>query len=125
MHTRETENARCSGPESNRPLPARLAKSLQPEIRLALMHGARRRILRTLDQDPPPRTIQDLHKTLPGLSISSINYHVLVLGKCDCLTVSLVNATPRSCTRRLASNAADDSKLVEVLRATEALDDVR
>lgn len=125
MHKRETGNAKRPGRESNRPLPAQLAKSLRPEIRQALTNGARRRLLRMLDQDPRPRTIQDFRKAFPGLSLSRLHYHVLVLGRCDCLTVSRVGATPRSCTFLLASNVADDPQVAAALRATEALDDVR
>ena len=124
MHPRRTDKAACSA-ESNRPLPVHLAKSLKPETRQALMHWVRRRILRMLNQSPTPRTIQDLQKTFPGLSLSSVNYHVLVLDECGSLTVSRVNATPGSPIRLLASNAADDPRLVAVLRATVLLDDVR
>jgi hypothetical protein len=125
MHPRRTNNATRSGSDSNQPLPTQLAKSLKPETRQALMHGVRRRILRMFNQDPTPRTTQDLLKTFPGLSLSSVNYHVLVLGECGSLMASRVRATPGSFTRLLTSNAADDPQLVAVLRATESLDDVR
>jgi len=89
------------------------------------MHGVRRRILRMFNQDPTPRTAQDLLKTLPGLSPNSLNYHVIVLGECGSLTVSRVKATPGRFTRLLASNVAEDPQLVAVLRATESLDEGR
>jgi DNA-binding transcriptional ArsR family regulator len=123
MHPKRIEKR--SSPESNRPLPVQLAKSLEPEARQALMHGVRRRILRMLNQDPTPRTTQDLLETFPGLSLSSVTYHVLVLGECGSLTVSRGKAIPGSFTRLLSSNVVDDPQLVAVLRATESLDDVR
>lgn len=125
MHPRRTDNATRSGPESNRPLPAHLAKSLSPEARQALMHGVRRRILRMFNQDATPRTTQGLLKTFPELSLSSVNYHVLVLDECGSLAVSRAKATPGSFTRLLTSNVAEDPQLVAILRATESLDDVR
>lgn len=125
MHSRRTDNARRSGPESNQPLPVGLAEGLDPESRLALMHGVRRRILRTFNQDPAPRTTLDLLATLPGLSLSSVNYHVLVLGECGSLTVSKVKVAPESFIRLLRPNIADDPQLAAVLRATESLDDAR
>lgn len=125
MHSRRTDNARHSGRESNQPLPAGLAEGLDPESRLALMHGVRRRILRTFDQDPAPRTTLDLLATLPGLSLSSVNYHALVLGDCGSLTVSKVEVVPESFIRLLRPNIGDDPRLAAVLRATESLDDAR
>lgn len=103
MHPRKNDNAEGSG-EVNRPLPTQLAASLRPEARQALMHGVRRRILRILNQDSVPQTTQDLVKAFPGLSLSSVNYHVLVLEKCGNL---------------------DDPQLVAALRVTESLDDGR
>jgi hypothetical protein len=76
-------------------------------------------------QDPTPRTPQDLLKAFPGLNLSSVNYHVLVLDECGSLTVSRVKATAGSLIHLLTSNVADDPQLVAVLRATESLDDVR
>jgi DNA-binding transcriptional ArsR family regulator len=125
MRPKRTENTKGSRPEFNRPLPVQLAKSLKPETRQALMHGVRRRILRMLNQEPIPRTIQELIKGFPGLSLSSVNYHVLVLDECGSLTASRGKATPGSVARLLISNVADDPQLVAVLRATESLDDVR
>lgn len=125
MPPRRTDNAKRSGPEFNRPLPVQLAKSLKPESRLALTHGVRRRILRMLNQDPTPRTTRDLLKTFPGLSLSSVNYHVLVLDECGSLEVSRGKTTPGSFTRLVTSNVAEDPQLVAVLRATESLDDGR
>jgi DNA-binding transcriptional ArsR family regulator len=89
----------------------------------ALMHGVRRGILRMLNQGPIPRTTQDLLETFPGLSLSSVNYHVLVLDECGSLTVSRGKAAPGGFTRLLISNVADDPQLVAVLRMTESLDD--
>jgi len=114
-----------SGPDSNRPLPAPLAKGLKAETCHALMHGVRRRILRMFNQDPTPRTPQELLKKFPGLSLSSVNYHVLVLDECGSLTVSRVKTTPGSFARMFTSNVADDPQLAAVLRATESLDDDR
>jgi hypothetical protein len=125
MHTRRTENARRSGSEINRQLPTQLAASLAPETRLALMHGVRRRILRMLNQDSTPQATHDLVRKFPGLSLSSFNYHVLVLDQCGSLTASRGKKTPGGFARLLISNVADDPQLVAALRATESLDDVR
>lgn len=125
MHTRETENTARTGPEASWPLPVQLAKSLKPATRQALMHGVRRRILRMLNQDPTPQATRDLFRTFPGLSLSSVNYHVFVLAECRSLTISRGMATPGSFIRLLTSNVAEDPQLVAVLRATESLDDVR
>jgi len=124
MQPRKSDNSTRSG-ESNRPLPAQLAQGLEPQTRLALMHGLRRRILRTLNQDRTPRSTQDLRTTFPRSSLSSVSYHVFVLGECGILTVSRVKAAPGSFTHLLTSNVAEDPQLVAVLRATESLDDVR
>jgi hypothetical protein len=94
MMPKRTDNATRSGGALNRPLPVQLAKALKPEMQRPLMHGVRRRILRTFNQDPTPRTTKDLQKTFPNLSFSSVNYHVLVLDECGCLAVSRVKATP-------------------------------
>jgi DNA-binding transcriptional ArsR family regulator len=125
MHPKRTDNGMRSGPELNRPLPMQLAKALKPETRQALMHGVRRRILRMLNQDPIPRTARDLLKTFPDLSLSSLNYHILVLDECGILTVSRAKATQGSFARVFTANVADDAQLLAALQATESLDDAR
>jgi hypothetical protein len=125
MPTGRTNNATHSGSRTNRPLPELLAASLAPESRLALMHGVRRRILRMLNQAPTPQATADLVGKFPGLSLSSFNYHVLVLDQCGILTASRGKATPGGFVRLLISNVVEDPQLVAVLRATESLDDVR
>lgn len=124
MHPKKIDETTNSG-TGNQPLPGQFARSLKPESRQALMHGVRRRILRMLNQDPTPRTTQDLLKTFPELSLSSVNYHVLVLDQCGSLTISRVRSTVGSFTRVVTSNVADDPQFEVVLRATESMDDVR
>jgi DNA-binding transcriptional ArsR family regulator len=127
MRSKRTDNPTHSrsGSELNQPLPAQLATKLKPKTRQALMHGARRQILRTLHRDPTPRTTKDFLGTFPGLSLSSVNYHLLVLNESGSLSASKVNTTDGNFSRLLISNVADDPEFATALRATESLDDVR
>ena len=125
MHSRRTDSAACPSAEFNRPLPAQLANSLKPEIGKALMHGARRCILRILNQDAAPQSTRDLQKAFPRLSLSGLNYHVLVLADCGTVSLPHEKGPLGSSTRLVSSNVADDPQLVAVLRATNSLDNAR
>jgi hypothetical protein len=78
-----------------------------------------------VNQDPSPRTAQDLAKRFPGLSSASLNYHAHVLEECGSLTISRGKLAAGGFTHLLVSSVADDPQLVAVLRATESLDEVR
>jgi DNA-binding transcriptional ArsR family regulator len=120
----QPRNAERPGYGANRPLPTQLARSLGPRAQRALMHGTRRGILRILNQDPTPRTTQDLMSTSSGVSLSTVTYHVLVLSDCGSLRVSSVKQAGGTFTRSFVSNVVDDAQIVAVLKATEQMDDV-
>jgi hypothetical protein len=89
------------------------------------MHGTRRRILRVFGEDPTPRTTKELLPTFPGVSLSTIVYHVLVLEDCGSLSVSHVAQDAGALHRSFVSTVADNVEIVAVLQATESLDDAR
>jgi DNA-binding transcriptional ArsR family regulator len=107
------------------PLPMQLARSLEPKAKHALMHGVRRRILRALSEDPSPRTTADILATIPGGTLSTVHYHVLVLQDCGSLAVSHVKQVRGTVVRSFVSNVADNAQYIAILRATARLDDAR
>lgn len=125
MRARPTHNAPMQSGDASPPLPAQLARSLGPEAKHALMHPMRRRLLRVLNEDLTPRTALDLRTTFPGVSLSVINYHLLVLEDCESLTVSRLGQTRGTFARSFVSNVTDNAQYVVVLRATELSDDAR
>ena len=86
------------------------------------MHGMRRRILRALSEGPAPSTLDDLLTIFPGVGLSTVYYHVLVLE--DCGSLARLGQDSGTSTRLLVSNVTDDAQYVLVLRATEELDEV-
>jgi hypothetical protein len=124
MQPRQKRHVELSSGEANRPLPTQLARTLEPKIRHALMHGTRRRILRTLSRDATPHTTRDLLAFFPGVRLPTITYHVLVLGDCGSLAVSQIEPIRGTIVRSFVSHVTDDARYVAVLRATEQLDDV-
>jgi len=113
-----------AGREVHHLLPPQLAGSLGPRVRRALIHGMRRRILRTLNQDRSARTLQELASVFPKASLSTVSYHVLVLSGCGVVTVSDAEGAERTLTRSFVSTVADSVQITAVLEATERLDDV-
>jgi DNA-binding transcriptional ArsR family regulator len=124
MQPRQEHNVQLPSNDASRPLPMQLAQSLEPKTKHALMHGMRRRILRALSEDPTPRTSKDLLTTFPGVSLSTVSYHVLVLTDYGSLAVSHVEQVHGTVVRSFVSNVADNAQYIAVLRATEQLDDV-
>ncbi len=111
--------------EVHHPLPPQLAESLGPGVRRALMHGMRRRILRTLNQDRSALTLRDLATVFPKASLSTVSYHLLVLGDCGAVAVAGVEPAEGTLTRSFVSIIAENTQITAVLGATERLDDVR
>ncbi len=107
------------GPEPE--LPTELTETLAPHMQRALKHPMRRRILRALNGDGQPRTLEDLAVANPGTSVSTISYHVLVLESCG--GVSVRTATPEDGGNLYTSNVGDDGAVTEFLRATRVADE--
>ena len=109
-------------PQGSEPeLPTELTEGLAPHMQRALRHPMRRRILRALNGDGRPRTLEDLAEASPGTSVSTISYHVLVLESCGGLSVR--TAAPEDGGNVYSSNVADDTAVTEFLRATRAADE--
>jgi DNA-binding transcriptional ArsR family regulator len=102
-------------------LPTELTETLAPHMQRALKHPMRRRILRALNGDGRPRTLEDLAVANPGTSVSTISYHVLVLESCGGLSVR--TAAPEDGGNLYTSNVADDAAVTEFLRATRSGDE--
>lgn len=107
-----------------RGLPDDVALLLAPQLRRALDHPTRRRILRALNRAGDAQTISDLAEAIPGAWVSTIGYHTLVLEECGCVSVAVglsVSGTPG---RTYASNIADNREVIGALQVTRHLDEV-
>jgi hypothetical protein len=103
-------------------MPPEVSSTLAPYQRCALDHPIRRQILRALSQDADSRTLVDLSEEMPAANISTIGYHLLVLEKCDMVSVSGVVTPPGGAKRGFASNIADNQGVVTALSAMQRLD---
>ena len=104
-------------------LPAEVATTLAPNLRRALDHPTRRRILRALNVSSGAQTLEALCDVAPQASVSAIRYHAFVLEECGSVSVVVGRPHHGSPGYRYASNVADDGTVVEALRATQQLDD--
>lgn len=108
--------------DHRRKLPANVAKTLGPQLRFALSHPTRRRILRTLNETGHPQTLENLSHLAPHAGASTIRYHVMVLEECAASKVVAL-PLPDGSGRGYASNATDDRVVMEALQATQLLDE--
>lgn len=106
--------------------PPELAWALAPHLKRALDHPLRRRILRALNGNAEPRTLEELATLIPATSLSAIGYHVLTLEECGAVSVTAsLTAATASHANRYASNVADDQAVREVLGQTRTCDEPR
>ncbi|HEU5252243.1 MAG TPA: helix-turn-helix domain-containing protein [Solirubrobacterales bacterium] len=101
------------------PTPADL---LEPEVRQALSHPLRRRIIRALGSGPA-KTISDLRQIAPSQNLDSLHYHVLVLEQAGVIQGSDLWNNVDAPTRSYVTEVAGDAAVASLLEATKALDD--
>lgn len=106
-------------------LPAELAETLAPHLTRALENSTRRRILRALNGEHESRTLVELATLVPGINISTIGYHVLILEECGTVsvTVSRLEAESGRESNHYASNIGEDQMVREVLSRTRQDDE--
>lgn len=111
---------RNAAPENAKALPDGLAEKLGPDIRQALRHWMRRRILRALNQsEAVPMASDELTRVLPGIDLSTINYHALMLEHVGLIGIAYVPGEGGDLRRGYVSQATDNAEANVVLRATE------
>lgn len=109
-------------PEDDRKLPHELTETLVPHQRRALEHPIRRQLLRCLNRDHTAQTLAELGECTPGVGISTISYHMLVLQQCGFVSVSPEMSRPGRIGHSFSSNIADDRVVTVALEATQELD---
>lgn len=118
------ESERFLAQKEIRKLPPEVVEGLAPHQQRALDHPIRRQILRVLTRDAKPQSLVDLCEGIPGTSISTIGYHLLVLEECGFVSVSGVLTGPGDAERHFASNVADNRVVTVALQETEQLDEL-
>lgn len=110
--------------QGGRGLPASLVGALAPQVRHALNHPVRRRILRTLNDSRTARTaaaVTTLIHPTPGMSV--LGYHLRVLEQLGCIRSLAPDASPNGEAPTLyESRVADDEEIASILQATRQLD---
>jgi DNA-binding transcriptional ArsR family regulator len=105
-----------------RSLRAEVAADLAPHLKDALDHPTRRGILRVLNAQAESQTIRNLSDAIPNASISTISYHILTLEKAACISPAGKIIRSRNSFRTYISNVADNSAVLNALRATQQED---
>lgn len=105
-------------------MPVDLVGSLPSHLKRALEHPLRRRILRALGGVDTTRTLGSLAETIPGVSVSSVGWHALVLEECGGVSVAigLPGVNSGGTCNRYSSNVADDQAVTKILELTRRSD---
>lgn len=104
-------------------LPKHLAKKLPADLRDALQHPYRRRILRTLHRDVQRLSPSELATSgLVPCSVSCISYHMLALSSSGLIREDGTESVGGSRRRYFSSSVTDEHPVLGVLRDTEASD---
>lgn len=115
---------RATTHQEDQRLPASLVRALTPEVRHALNHPVRRRILRTLNDSQTARTpaaIATLIHPTPGMSV--LGYHLRVLEQLGCIrSPAPGTAASGKAPTLYESNVADEEQITSILQATRQLD---
>jgi DNA-binding transcriptional ArsR family regulator len=111
--------------ESESQFSTELAATLAPHLKRALDNPIRRRILRALDSSDEAYTLEGLSKMLPGISLSTISFHVRTLEECGTVSARVpLPATERGRSgNRYVSSIGDDQGVREVLSHTRRDDE--
>lgn len=105
-------------------LPPAVGDSLAPQVRDALNHPTRRRILRALNAVSVSQTVLDLRGLLPEKSVSALSYHIWVLERHACVTVVAETVHDRGGRlRAYGSNISDDRAVMGALAAMRSEDE--
>lgn len=107
------------GPQPIRP---GMGIGLEPRVEDALSHPLRREIVRILNTDGRPRTLDGLSAALPSFTVSEVNYHVLVLRGAGVIISDSTAPAPSGRHRAYRSVIAEDASVLAVMRVNERSD---
>ena len=97
----------------------------RPDVDHAIGHPTRREILRTLLDAPSPMTVPELDELVPSANVSTLNYHVSVLERKQCLRRAGEVVLSNGVLPAYTATIADEAHVIEILESSREEDERR
>ncbi len=100
-------------------------KGRKPDVDHAIGHPIRREILRALLGAPAAMTVSELDELIPTANISTLNYHVAVLEREECVARAGEIVLSNGVLPTFAATVADDPYVAGILDSSRQGDERR
>lgn len=100
-------------------------KDREPDVDHAIGHPIRREILRALLDAPAAMTVSELDELIPTANLSTLNYHVAVLEREECVARAGEVVLSNGVLPAYAAAVADDVYVTGILKSSREGDERR